>query len=240
MHEEYVGGGYGSLCLHGHTHTQRVEELDAIVRYAHTAGHQLGVHITGDHGIDAVVDAFEAAQTDDPRPDARHYVIHGDFASPRSLATLSKHGWGINMNPGVKDAIADLMDGIVGPERSAYQWPVRSAAQAGIPVTASSDAPITYPDWRRGVASMMLRESKASGRPSGPEQCVDLETAIRAYTSNAAWQDFAESWKGSLEQGKVADICVVDGDLAHADPHEIATMPVAMTVFDGEIVHDAR
>ncbi|MEU7039520.1 amidohydrolase [Streptomyces varsoviensis] len=240
MHEEYVGGGYGSLCLHGHTHTQRVEELDAIVRYAHTAGHQLGVHITGDHGIDAVVDAFEAAQTDTPRPDARHYVIHGDFASPRSLATLARHGWGINMNPGVKDAIADLMDGIVGPERSAYQWPVRSASEAGIPVTASSDAPITYPDWRRGVASMMLRESKASGRPSGPEQCVDLETAIRAYTSNAAWQDFAESWKGSLERGKVADICVVDGDLAHADPHEIAAMPVAMTVFDGEIVHDAR
>ncbi|MGA4844174.1 amidohydrolase [Streptomyces sp. G45] len=240
MHEEYVGGGYGSLCLHGHSDAQRVEELDAIVRHVHAAGHQLGVHITGDHGIDAVVEAFEAAQTDAPRPDARHYVIHGDFASARSLATLARHGWGINMNPGVKDAIADLMDGIVGPERSAYQWPVRSAAEAGIPVTASSDAPITYPDWRRGVASMMLRESKASGRQSGPEQCVGLETAIRAYTSNAAWQDFAESWKGSLEVGKAADICVVDGDLPHADPHEIAELPVALTVFDGEVVHDAR
>ncbi|MEU7593081.1 amidohydrolase [Streptomyces sp. NPDC039022] len=240
MHEEYEGGGYGSLCLHGHSDAQRVEELNAIVRYAHAAGHQLGVHITGDHGIDAVVEAFEAAQAEIPRPDARHYVIHGDFVSARSLATLAEHGWGINMNPGVKDATADAMDAIVGPERSAYQWPVRSAVAAGIPVAASSDAPITYPDWRRGVASMMLREAKASGRQSGPEQCVDLETAIRAYTSNAAWQDFAESWKGTLEPGKVADICVVDGDLAHADPHEIAAMPVAATVFDGEIVHDTR
>ncbi|MFD0547245.1 amidohydrolase family protein [Streptomyces mexicanus] len=53
---------------------------------------------------------------------------------------------------------------------------------------------------------MLLRESKASGRPSGPEQCVGLEEALRAYTVNAARQDFAETWKGSIEPGKVADL----------------------------------
>ncbi|MFI6977641.1 amidohydrolase [Embleya sp. NPDC050154] len=239
MREEYVGGGNGCLCMHGDSDTLRVDELRAIVGHAHAAGHQIGVHVTGDRAIDALVEAFEEAARAHPRRDERHYVIHGDFCTPRSLRTLAEHGWGVNMNPAIKWTIADLMDDVVGPERSAYQWPVRSAVDAGIAVTASSDAPITHPDWRRGVSAMMLRESKATGRASGPEQCVDLATAVRAYTINAARQDFAEDWKGSLEPGKVADICVLDGDLTITGPREIADLPVALTIFDGRIVYAA-
>jgi predicted amidohydrolase YtcJ len=58
------------------------------------------------------------------------------------------------------------------------------------------------------------------------------------YTIDAAWQDFADGWKGSLEPGKVADLCVLDGDLLGADPHDIPSMPVVLTVMDGRIVHD--
>jgi predicted amidohydrolase YtcJ len=128
------------------------------------------------------------------------------------------------------------MDGVVGAERSAYQWPVRAAFEAGIAVCASSDAPVTEPDWRQGVASMLLRESKASGRVSGPEQRVAIEAALRAYTINPARQDFAETWKGSIEVGKVADLCVVDRDLLSTDPHELTSIQVDLTVFDGEVV----
>ncbi|MFC6930361.1 amidohydrolase [Actinomadura yumaensis] len=211
--EEYAGGGFGGLCVHGSADALRTRELTEMIRLAHVAGHQLGVHVTGDRAIDAVVDAFEAAQAEHPRDDPRHYVIHADLVGPQSLRKLARHGFGANMNPAIKWTIADLMDEMLGPERSAYQWPVRSAVAAGVPVTSSSDAPVTYPSWRQGVAAMMLRESKASGRPSGPEECVGLPDAIRAYTANAAWQDFAEDWKGSLEPGKVADITVLDGTI---------------------------
>jgi predicted amidohydrolase YtcJ len=130
------------------------------------------------------------------------------------------------------------MDEVVGHRRSAYQWPVRSAIDAGVRVCASSDAPITEPDWRQGVAAMMLRESKASGRPSGPEQCVPLADALRAYTANAAWQDFADDWKGTIEPGKVADLCVLDRPLLGLDPHDIPRVQVDLTVFDGDVVHE--
>lgn len=43
---------------------------------------------------------------------------------------------------------------------------------------------------------MILRESKASGAVSGPDQTIGLADAVRTYTINAAWQDFAEDWKG--------------------------------------------
>ncbi|MER7894632.1 amidohydrolase [Streptomyces sp. NPDC096046] len=238
MREPYPEGGHGSLCVHGDTPALQVEELREMIGLAHEAGFQLGVHVTGDRAIDTVVDAFVAANAAAPRPDARHYVIHGDFITPGSLTALAEQGYGVNMNPAIKWTVSDLMDEVVGPERSAYQWPVRSAVEAGVRVCASSDAPITEPDWRQGVAAMMLRESKASGRTSGPEQRVTLAEALRAYTATPAWQDFADDWKGTIEPGKVADLCVLNRSLLDLDPHEITDVQVDLTVFDGRVVHE--
>ncbi|MFB6931346.1 amidohydrolase family protein [Streptomyces chartreusis] len=73
------------------------EELTEILRLVHTAGLQVGVHVTGNRGIDAVVDSLAAVTEEHPRPDARHYVIHSQFASRRALATLATPGYGINL-----------------------------------------------------------------------------------------------------------------------------------------------
>ncbi|WP_214412267.1 amidohydrolase [Sphaerisporangium fuscum] len=237
MHQEYLGGGLGCLCVDGGGDLERSEELAEMVRLAHAAGHQIGVHVTGDRAIDAVVGAFVAAQRKHPRDDPRHYLIHADFARPETLAELAAHGFGANMNPAIKWTTAELVERMLGPGRAAYQWPMRTALRAGVKVTSSSDAPVTYPNWRQGVAAMLLRESKISGRVYGPEERIGLEDAIRAYTVNAAWQDFAEGWKGSLEPGKVADVTVLDGTLTTLDPHELPDTPVALTIFNGEVVH---
>ncbi|MBH5338178.1 amidohydrolase [Streptomyces pactum] len=238
MHEPYVGGGCGSLCVGGATDAERTAEIGAMIRHAHAAGYQLGIHVTGDRAADTVVDAFAAAVAEHPRPDARHYVIHGDFLTAHSMKVLAEHGYGVNMNPTIKWTVADMEEDFVGAERAAYAWPYRDALDAGVRVASGSDAPVTHPDWRQGLATMVLRESKAAGRVSGPEQRISLAEAIRTYTIDAAWQDFADDWKGSLEPGKVADLCVLDGDLLDADPHDIPGMPVVLTVVDGKVVHD--
>ncbi|MER7153548.1 amidohydrolase [Streptomyces lydicus] len=238
MHEPYVGGGSGCLCVGGGTDAERITEIDAMIRHAHVAGHQMGVHVTGDRAIDTVADAFAAAMAAHPRPDARHYLIHGDFLTPHSMKVLAAHGFGVNMNPTIKWTVADLEEDFVGAGRAAYAWPYRDALDAGVRVASGSDAPVTHPDWRQGIATMMLRESKATGRVSGPEQRIGLAEAVRTYTIDAAWQDFADDWKGSLEPGKVADLCVLDGDLLAADPHDIPDLPVVLTVMDGQVVHD--
>ncbi|MFE0102899.1 amidohydrolase [Streptomyces sp. NPDC059009] len=238
MHEPYIGGGCGSLCVGGESDTERIAEIDAIVAHAHAAGHQLGIHVTGDRACDTVVDALAAAQAEHPRRDARHYVIHGDFLTARSMKVLAEHGYGVNMNPTIKWTVADMEEEFVGTERAAYAWPYRDALDAGVRVASGSDAPVTFPDWRQGIATMVLRESKATGRVSGPGQRIGLAEAIRTYTIDAAWQDFADDWKGSLEPGKAADLCVLDGDLLTADPHDIPRMPVVLTVMDGKIVHN--
>ncbi|HEY7399148.1 MAG TPA: amidohydrolase [Gaiellaceae bacterium] len=231
MHEEYVGGGFGSLVVPGGS-----PELAGMIRVAHAAGYQIGVHVVGDAAIDATVDALAAAAAAYPRPDPRHYLIHSDFARPGTLARMASLGIGMNAQPQIKATISDLMDRMLGEERSAYQWPLRAALDAGVAVSCSSDMPVVYPDWRLGVANAVLRESKATGRVSGPEQRITVEEALAAYTRTPARQDFAEDWKGTLAVGKAADCCVVDGDLLGADPHDIPELPVVLTMVDGRVV----
>ncbi|MFD2284380.1 amidohydrolase family protein [Streptomyces lusitanus] len=64
---------------------------------------------------------------------------------------------------------------------------------------------------------------------------MSLVEAVRAYTINPARQDFAEGWKGSIEVGKVADLCVLDRPLLDLDPHSITDAEVDLTVFDGRV-----
>jgi predicted amidohydrolase YtcJ len=153
---------------------------------------------------------------------------------------MAKYNIGLNALTPVKWTISDLMDTVVGEKRSAWQWPLKALLDAGIHVSNSSDAPVIPPDWRLGVQSSILRESKATGKVSGPEQCISLEDAIRAYTINSAWQDHMEHIKGSIEVGKLADFCVLGEDIFNIDPHQIKDIPILLTIVGGKIVYDAR
>lgn len=237
MKQDYVGGGRGALTIAGETDEEREAELRRMIQHAHDHGGQVGVHVTGDRSVVAVVHAFVAAMENSPRPDPRHYLIHSDFLAAPEMELCAKYGIGSNMNPSIKWTIADLQVGFVGRDLADYEWPYRSAIDAGVVVCSSSDAPVTMPDWRQGVSTMILRKSKATGDVFGPEQCITLMEAIRTYTINPAWQDRAENWKGSLEVGKVADLCMVRENLLDTDPHEIPDVTVTMTVLGGRVVY---
>jgi predicted amidohydrolase YtcJ len=237
LHEPYADApSRGSLVIPGDDDAARVAELHELVRLAHEAGHQVGIHATGDAAIDATVDAFAAAVERHPRDDTRHYVIHADLTYAASLRTMGRHRFGASSQPSIKTAAAHLSALLLGEERAAYQWPYRSMLDAGVPLVFSSDAPVVWPDWRQGVAAAVLRTSAADGTVYGPEERITVEEAIAAYTTGGAWQDFAEDEKGTIEVGKVADLCVLGGDPLAGDPAEIPEMPILATVLDGEPV----
>ena len=146
---------------------------------------------------------------------------------------------GMNVQSLIKWTISGLVESVVGPEKAGYEWPLRTMLDNGIHVADSSDAPVTYPNWKNGVQSAVLRESKATGKVSGPEQCITIQEAIRNYTLNSAWFDHMEGVKGSIEPGKLADFCVIDRDILTIDPHKICELKTMMTVVGGNVVYDA-
>jgi len=227
-------------CVPGKTDEEKREELIKMIIYAHKQGCQVGVHATGDRAIEATVEGFIKGIEENPKGELRHYVIHGDFTSPETARRMAEHNLGVAMQPAIKIKISDFMPALVGEEKAAYQFPLRTVLDAGVRLTGSSDAPITDANWRMGVQAAVLRESLDTGKVSGPEEKITLENAIRLYTINGAWQDHMEDIKGSIEKGKLADFCVLDEDLLTIDPHRIGEIPVLMTIVGGKIVFDER
>jgi predicted amidohydrolase YtcJ len=226
----------GSLVIPGEDDDDRVAELAEMVRLAHVAGHQVGIHATGDRAIDASVDAFTAAQRSHPRDDPRHYIIHGDLTSAATLRAMAREGFGLNVQPQIKPGAAELMTSLLGQARSAYQWPNRLALDSGVRIAFSSDAPVCWPDWREGVAAAVLRRSYATGSVAGPEQCIDVCEALHAYTAGSAYQDHAEDFKGTIAPGRAADLCVLGANPLEVDPQDIPAIEIVATLVDGTVV----
>ncbi|MFI6297309.1 amidohydrolase [Nonomuraea sp. NPDC050790] len=220
--QPYAAGGHGGLLVEGPSPEARADALAEMIGAAHAAGYQVGVHATGGRAVRAAVEAMRAAAARDGR-DRRHYVIHGDLVRPDTLAEMARAGIGLNTQPGIAAAAGEMLAAALGPEALAGAWPLGEALALGVRLCLSSDAPVLTPDWRIGVAQ------------SG----MEMNAALRAYTVVPAWQDGAQDWKGTLETGKVADLCVLGGDLRAIEPSELPGMPVALTMVDGRVVHQA-
>jgi predicted amidohydrolase YtcJ len=70
----------------------------------------------------------------------------------------------------------------------------------------------------------------------GAEQKVSAEAALRAVTADAAWQNFEEATKGTLEPGKLADLVVLDRNPLAVEPAEIREARVVETVVGGQTI----
>ncbi|GAA4431013.1 amidohydrolase [Georgenia halophila] len=238
--EPYVGGGYGGLTLPGSSVEEQLATLDEWVMTAHELGFQVGTHATGDRTISAAVDAYLGAAAAHGDRGLRHYVIHGDLTTPEDLRRMADAGFGLSFNPQIKRSLAHQLVDVIGRERANYQWPYRSALDAGVSVGSASDSPVVgAPNFREGITAMLTRRSLATGEVFGAEERIGLEEALATYTTAGAWQDHAEDWKGTLAEGMAADLCVLDGDLLGTPPEEIVDLPVGMTVVGGDVVYDA-
>lgn len=116
--------------------------------------------------------------------------------------------------------------------------PVRSMLDSGVVVADSSDAPVTYPDWRQAIETLVLRETKGSGTVSGPGERIGLEQALRAWTYAPAYQEGREHLKGSIEPGKLADLTVLAEDIFAAEHHELHAVTPVTTIVGGGIVYE--
>lgn len=223
----YPDGTRPELLVAGENSTEREQNLTRMILAAHEAGLQVGVHATGDHAIQLFLDGVEQAG----ESDLRHYVIHGDLVNPAQLKRMATLGVGLSTQAGIAIHTADLVTTALGPDRST--WPLQEAFDAGIPLCLSSDAPVLSPDWRSEIAAA----DKLLGPATNPRD--RMETLLRCYTVHPARQDGAESWKGTLAEGMVADLCVLAADPLELTAAELLDVDVEMTVLGGQIVYAA-
>ncbi len=218
------------------------EALKAAVVAADKAGLQVYLHAIGDRGVRMALDAHEAAQKANGPRDRRGRVEHIETISTTDYPRFAALGVIASMQPLHANPDQNLMDvwaKNAGPDRASRGFGWGSLERAGARLAFGSDWPVVTSDVRRGLYCAVTRKTRA-GSPAGgwhPEQAVSLESALRHYTSDAAYASFEEDIKGSLAPGKLADIVVLGDDLFRLVPETILTTPVLMTVVGGRVVY---
>ncbi len=209
------------------------EALTAMVKTAHKAGLQIAIHGNGDAAIDDILYAFAAAQQESPRADARHRIEHCQTVREDQLDKMKELGvtpsffvghvyyWG--------DRHRDLF---LGSERARRISPLESARRRGIRFTLHDDTPVTPVNplmlvW--GAVNRLTRD----GKVLGPEQRIGVLDALRAVTSDAAWQNFEEARKGSIEAGKLADFAILSSNPLTTPAEKLREIEVIETIIGG-------
>lgn len=222
-----------------------VTELDAL-------GFQTHFHAIGDRAVRESLDAIEAARRANGPNDHRPHIAHIQVIHPDDLPRFRTLGVVANGQPlwaCYDQQMCDLTIPFLGEERSSWQYPFGSLVRSGAMLAFGSDWSVSSADplaemhvaVNRRVVSAHPGLAGAGPRADEevflPEERLDLETSIAAFTIGSAYVNHLDDVTGSIEPGKYADLAVVDRDLFAHPVEEIADARVDATFVEGVRVY---
>jgi len=231
LRQPYLGtGGRGSSNF-------SPEVLEEEIGYGHRQGWQVMTHANGDAAIDAVLDAYQPVLTHGPS-ELRHRIEHCSITDDGQLARMAELG----LSPSfLIDHVGHwgraFRDTLLGPERAGRLDRVAGAVAHGLRPSLHSDYAVSPIHPLRAVQTAVTRVMHDGGEVLNPAERVDVATALRAVTIDAAWQNHADQLVGSLVVGKAADLVVLSADPTEVDPSGIAEIVVEETRLAGTVVH---
>lgn len=214
------------------------EDVMGTVQWAAENGIQIITHSNGERASDLLIAAHRAAQARFPKGnEQRNVLIHGQFLREDQLDSFKALGVIPSLFPMHTFYWGDWhLDHTVGPQAGLNISPTGWAVQRGMIFSSHHDAPVAFPDSMRVLDATVTRRARGSGRIVGPEQRVDVITALKAMTIWPAYHHFEEKTKGSLEVGKLADFAILSKDPTAVEPTTIADIKVTETVKEGKTI----
>ncbi len=213
------------------------EQVIDSINWAYANGIQIITHANGEAAIDLLIASIETARAaNGAAADRRSVLIHGQFAREDQIDSLKRLDIIPSLFPMHTYYWGDWhRDHTVGPAQADNISPTGWAVKRGMKFTSHHDAPVAFPDSMRVLDATVTRRSR-SGDIIGPDQRVDVTTALKAMTIWPAYQHFEEASKGSIEVGKLADLVILSEDPTVIDPETIDQLKVTETIKEGETV----
>ena len=209
------------------------QTLTEMVEAYHAAGLQMHMHTNGDEASELMINAIEAALHKNPRPDHRHTLTHCQMADESQFRRMAQLGICSNLFTNHIYYWGDQHYSLtMGPDRATRMDACGTAKRLGVPYTIHSDAPVTPLD-PLFTAWCAVNRQTASGRILGPNECIEVDDALRAITLGAAYTLHLDHLIGSIEIGKFADFAVLEQDPTELPPENLKDVPIWGTVVDG-------
>ncbi|MDZ7290592.1 MAG: amidohydrolase [candidate division KSB1 bacterium] len=208
------------------------------VHAADSAGLQVVVHAIGDRANAEMLDIYEQVEKENGPKDRRFRIEHAQHLRPKDIPRFKALGVIPSMQPYHCIDDGRWAEKRLGAERSKTTYAFRALLDAGANLSFGSDWDVAPLDPLLGIYAAVTRRTLDDVHPEGwiPEQKISVAEAVRCYTLNNAYAEFAENEKGSLEIGKWADFVMLSDDIFAIDPVQIRDVKVVMTVVGGKVM----
>ena len=212
------------------------DELYENVLTAHKENMQVCLHAIGDASLEMILDVYEKVLLEYPR-DARHRIVHCQVGNPSLYERLAKLDVSINIQASQTASDWAMMNSRLGNTRELESHNWRTLTDLGVCVTGGSDIPVETPDVFYGIYAAVTRQDGDGNPEMGwlPEQKVTVEEAIKMYTINAAYSAFEEDIKGTITEGKLADMVVVSNNPFEVEPRLLKDIRVEKVILGGKL-----
>lgn len=214
--------------------------MEKRILQADKAGLQVAIHAIGDRANFVILNIFEKIVAQNGKRDRRWRIEHAQHLRPEDIGRFA--GLGVIASVQPFHAIDDgrWAEVKIGKERCRTTYAFKSLLESGTTLALGSDWPVAPLNPLIGIYAAVTRQTTDGKNPEGwfPEQKIPLEEAIKGFTLNGAYAEFSEKSKGSIEQGKLADLIVLDQDLFKIAPERIKDARVTLTIAGGRVVYD--
>ena len=214
------------------------KQFNDVATRADRHGLQISVHAIGDGAVRRTLDGYEAARQANGARDSRHRIEHIELIDPADIPRLKQLGVVASLQPiagvGVPGNPHEPILTRVGAKLPyAYGWQI--IRDTGAAVAFSSDWPVAPLDPFLGMqAAMTVRPLRKDCKP----QTQSLMDTLHGFTFAGAHMEFMEDRKGMLKEGYLADVIVLDGDIAATPAEQVSTIKPNVTICDGRVTFE--
>jgi predicted amidohydrolase YtcJ len=208
-------------CVKGH-YDEEDEATASLGRYiagADSAGLQVMIHAIGPKANQIVLAEMEKAIKANGARDRRFRIEHSSGLRPIDVRRFAR-----------SKIIPSMQPILFFSEGSGSTDDYRRLLDSGAQIALGADAPM------RGLNPL---EGIHAAVNAGGKRGLTLEEAVHAYTMGAAFAEFQEKEKGSIETGKLADLVILSSDI-FAEKADIRSATVTMTFVNGRLVYENK
>lgn len=219
------------------------KKLEADTLEADKRGFRFSLHAQGDGAIAKTLDIYEKCQRDEKgKLINRHAITDLEFSDPEDLSRMGKMGVIAEIYPQIqsianrKDKVA-MINEKIGAERGRYYWNRRKMADSGVIISCGTDLPLLIDDIPQSIYHAVGALFPEGGEPFNEKNTLTISELLKAWTYGGAYDLGKEKILGTIEEGKKADLAVIDGDIFNTALEHIRELKVCLTICDGKIVY---
>jgi len=208
------------------------EEIIAMAMKISKTGFQVLVHAMGDKAVDVSLNAIGKAMDSASSKEARVRLEQAALVDERLIERIKRQKVIVSVQPLVISSEFSVWHALehLGTIRARWLFPLQTFIENGVRLIGGSDCPMEPLNPLLGIQAALVRSHF-------PEEQVKIEEALRMYTIDAAYSSGEEGFKGSIEEGKLADLVVLSKDPLLTSPDALNRIDVELTVVDGRIVN---